>query len=312
MWQPTALHFAFLHAILAIPVSAQIDYGLVDWVTSLNGGLFNEKQEIRRIDSLDEESIIGVFATKDIKQGELLLQVPWSAIISAEANDDDDEATLECGLARNLAEEMKLGNTSQYAPFVNYLNSQPYGQIPSFWSNEGKNLLLDILGGWEGRQVAPPLVPFAWMEEWYGACGGDPNDGPATHAAMLVVQAENKVMMVPLYDFYNHQNGELYNSFMIDEPGIRESVYASRDIKAGEQIYKSYNECPECHDDYYGTAGELLLNFENHKYCLKRALIFPFSQKFFVIMDLLNRIHKNGYFYKTTWRLKSLKVTMDN
>lgn len=62
--------------------------------------------------------------------------------------------------------------------------------------------------------------------------------------------------MVPVFDMVNHRNGHWFN---IDSNSAHEgkdiTVKATRDIKAGEQLYLSYNECEDC--DYAFTyTGE--------------------------------------------------------
>ena len=62
--------------------------------------------------------------------------------------------------------------------------------------------------------------------------------------------------MVPVFDMVNHRNGHWFN---IDSNSAHEgkdiTVKATRDIKAGEQLYLSYNECEDC-DYAYTYTGE--------------------------------------------------------
>jgi hypothetical protein len=61
---------------------------------------------------------------------------------------------------------MKLGNASAYAPYVNYLLSQPHGQLPSHWSDAGKQLLYEVIGEL-GDQILPPVNPAGSIDnEW--------------------------------------------------------------------------------------------------------------------------------------------------
>jgi hypothetical protein len=254
----------FAHISL-VSSSDIVDHGLVEWLNSLEGGYFNPKQEIRREDPNpnpnDANSMVGIFAKELIEEGELLNQVPWHAIITAQGGEnevEDDESVLSCGTARNVAKEMRLGpEGSKYGPYIGYLLTQPEGQIPSAWSKEGQILLLDVLGGKADTQL-PPIDATSWLEEdWYRSCHGDSNDPFAAHAAMLVVQRADDEFMVPIYDLYNHRNGDYFNTRLTINYGVNHLMRASRTIQPGEQLHNSYNMCDECggRSEGYGTPG---------------------------------------------------------
>jgi len=59
------------------------------------------------------------------------------------------------------------------------------------------------------------------------------------------------------YDMYNHRNGNWTNTQTIAVHGIHHITRAIKDIKKGEQIYISYNQCEDCNNRQYeyGTAG---------------------------------------------------------
>jgi len=44
-----------------------------------------------------------------------------------------------CHLATKLMDEMKLGEASDYAPYIAYLETQMPGQLPANWSPQGDN-----------------------------------------------------------------------------------------------------------------------------------------------------------------------------
>lgn len=185
-----------------------IDFGMVEWLHSIEGGYFNPKQVIRREDPEDPRSVVGIFATERIQKGELLLRVPWEAIVTVESGykpideDLEEDTGLDCGTARSLAKEMKLGNQSRYAPYVSYLSRQRPGQLPSAWSEGGKALLRKLLGGTDEKPRIPPANALVWVEkDWYVNCNADKNDEFGTNVAMLVVQRADDDIMVPgMYD----------------------------------------------------------------------------------------------------------------
>jgi len=246
---------------------------LTKWLDSVDGGYFNDKQEVRPVnDGSDGNGLFyGIFAKEFIAKGDLLSEIPWEYIITAKESDkslsrnDYVDAVLKCGTARNLAKEMKQVQTlgryikdpnsaSKFGPYIQYLLDQPTGIIPSDWSLKGRRMLQDILGG--DRQTVPPVYATTWLDEdWYDDCKGDPNDELGAKAAMLVVSRGDDDLLVPVYDMYNHRNGKWYNSHMTVTRGVKYEVTARKDIQAGEQIYNSYNMCENCggRKDGYGT-----------------------------------------------------------
>jgi hypothetical protein len=262
---PVLLCFLTHASLVSSSSSSDLDHGLlIEWLTSLDGGYFNPKQDIRREDPNDPTSKFGIFAKELIEEGDLLSEVPWEAIISSEGGefeyDDDDETALSCGTARNVAREMRLGaDNSKYGPYIGYLLAQREGEIPSAWSKEGQNLLLDVLDG-KSNQEVPVVLPvdaFGWrtLSE---KCHSDKNNVLSARAAMLVVQLADDDIMVPVYDLYNHRNGDWYNTKDEIHDGVKHEMRARRTIQPGEQLYNSYNMCDECGErssEGYGTPG---------------------------------------------------------
>ena len=228
--------------------------GQIDWVRS-NGGFVSSKVQVRRIDPTDHESPLGVFAVKDIEQGEPILSIPRNCLITSEQETPD----WICDTSRNLARELRLGNESSYAPYINYLNKQPYGQLPSMWSDAGQDLLLEVTGGsrQEDDQILPPYGPVGWLDdEWRNLCdGGD--DLVEQHAFLTVIQRGWHDILIPLYDLLNHRNGKWLNTMSnsFHDPNQDVQVFASKLIQAGEQIYSSYSHCESCggRHESYGT-----------------------------------------------------------
>jgi len=242
---------------------------LTKWLDSVPGGFFNSKQETRPVSP--GSSHFGIFAKEDIAKGDLLAKIPWEYIINDEESDpslseeDFDGAVLRCGTVRNLAREMKQVQTlskyikdpnsaSKYGPYIQYLLEMPRGQIPSDWSVKGRAIFEGIVG--EAPQNLPPSFATSWIEDdFLEECNGDPKDEMGKKAATLVIARGDDDLLVPVYDMYNHRNGIWYNTHMQVNRGVNYQVTARRDIKAGEQIYNSYNMCDNCggRKDGYGT-----------------------------------------------------------
>jgi spermidine synthase/S-adenosylmethionine/arginine decarboxylase-like enzyme len=253
--------------------SEPLQVQLTKWLNSVEGGVFNTKQEVRAVndDSDGGNLFYGIFAKEFIKKGDVLARIPWEYIITDEEDDEElyeddfEDAVLKCGTARNLAREMKQVQTlgkyikdptsaSKYGPYIQYVLDQPSGIIPSAWSLKGRMMFQDVLGG--KRQSIPPNYATTWLEEdWYDDCNGDPKDELSAKAAMTVVSRADDDLLVPVYDMYNHRNGKFYNTHMKITRGESYLVSARRDIEPGEQLYNSYNMCENCggRKDGYGT-----------------------------------------------------------
>lgn len=235
------------------------DFGIFEWIHNSPGGYFNPKQEFRYEIPGDPTTTPGIYATQDIKKGEVLVKVPWSLLLKSD--DEDEVGQMCCGTVEAVAREMKLGTDSKFAPYVQYLNAQPDGQLPSAWDKPAQDLFREIVGGPSVKNTEiPPAEPTEWLEwDWYKNCEADRSDTIAAKAALLVVQRSDDAYMIPAYDMYNHRNGKKwFNTKTTTTDGEHHLTRAKRDIKAGEQIYISYNHCAECRgrDTEYGTGGK--------------------------------------------------------
>eukprot|EP00980_Cylindrotheca_fusiformis_P012889 scaffold3210_cov113-Cylindrotheca_fusiformis.AAC.1 len=235
-----------------------VDFGMSKWVNAQKNGYFNPKLEIRTIPFTNGR--MGIFAKEIVEEDEVIAHIPWSLIIGTDEeedeDDDDTDGILDCGTVRNLANELKLGEKSDYAPYINYLLAQREGQIPSTWSEKGKELLMNVLGGNRGL---PPSSAVDMLEvEWVEECKGDPTDPIAVKAAELVFSKNDVGLMVPLYDLIQHRNGEYTNTKTIVKVGKYHKTVASRPLNPGEQLYMTYDLCEDCDEEAveqgYGTS----------------------------------------------------------
>lgn len=229
---------------------------LISWLKD-SGGFFHPHLEMRRRDALDPNSYFGMFASAPIKEGEVMIRVPTSMILDSGEDEPEFNSAMVCGTVRNLAEQLRLKDKSQYAPYVNYLlETQPSGQIPSAWTDQGKKLLERVLEGEnDDDALLPPHEPVSWLDEWYNDCDGS-RDPLEEYAALLVIQRSWDDLLIPVFDMMSHRNGEWWNtgSNLLHE-GEPATVFARRDIEAGEEIYTTYNHCEDCAARYetYGT-----------------------------------------------------------
>jgi spermidine synthase len=85
----------------------------------------------------------------------------------------------------------------------------------------------------------PPVNPISWVyQDWHQYCNGGQNE-LEEHAAIVVLSHAFGGSMIPLVDMLNHREKQWLN-IKIKHKKETLSVYASRHIYSGEQIYQSY------------------------------------------------------------------------
>ena len=233
-------------AVAAAAASEPIDHAQnqVKWVLA-NGGYFNPKLEFHHLDPDDpSSSSSGLFVNDDVTEGEVLMIIPQKCLLKS----SEDDETLEsiCDTVRNLVAQYKLGEEGHYWPYVRYIMDERHREdLPSEWSKEGRELLESIIPA----EVLPEFN--ATDVSFVANCEVDPDEedtGPLEEFAHLAVLRRSwDDIMVPLFDMVNHRNGRWTN---VESNSIHEDkdirVYAIRDIEAGEQLHRSYNECIDC------------------------------------------------------------------
>ena len=161
--------------------SDQINHGLaqVEWVKS-QGGFVSDTVEIRRLNPGENPPSYGVFALEEIQSDETLLEIPRSCLITT-YNDN------LCETIDLLARQLKRSKFA--SPFVQYMKSQPLGQLPGLFSEQGKELLTDITWEFDEEEQAweERLAPEAMVDpSWIGCRGGQYATYEDALAAMLV------------------------------------------------------------------------------------------------------------------------------
>lgn len=253
---------------------------LIEWMESKDSGYINPQVQIRRWDPTDANSYFGAFANAPIRKDELLIKIPREITIQlpTEAQNWTYQDTV-CDLAWTFKHEFELGDESAYAPYINYLKSQPKRQLPAVWTPAGQHLLTQVQGDLnmngvgsytDGKEIA------SWIWEWFeDDCMNSKDDAAGDNATAseslnpyflaLATQRGYDYAMLPIYDMLNHHNGKNKIN-TITRPSIFHSdgfgVYALRDLQAGEELFYSYHGCPDCGDSlsYWGTP-EMLRDF---------------------------------------------------
>lgn len=231
----------------------------LSWFNAL-GGKLNKKVDILKTNVDDPNSNLGFFAGQEIYGRELIVSIPRSAMLTADIDESTEliESSLPCETAFKLIKEMDRGSASRYSPYMKLLKNKKYGKLPSSWSEEGKQLLKDVVGD------LPPDDLTTWIEhEWHEECKGD-KDTEKEDAALMLVSHGVDYTMIPMFDIMNHRNGNYLNTENDSVFGDKDEIQvrATRRILEGEQIYTSYNMCMDCDNrkEYYGTP-EILRDY---------------------------------------------------
>jgi spermidine synthase len=247
---------------------------LTSWLRR-NGGYFNLKLEIRRVDPKDPTSAFGMFAKKDIQAKERLIEIPADLIIEPrfefEVEDNEEVKYFHeiehfeslCELTQTLIAEMELGDDSEFAAYLNYLKQKDLSMIPVMWSEPGKELMRLIANeAYAAEMSSPPFGAVDWMDSFFNAGCIDEDDEFEKRVAALVFSralGTDEMVLVPVLDMINHSNkeeeGNVESTSVVTDAFVH--VKALKDIKAGDQLFLSYNNCVDCKDKDLGTAEML-------------------------------------------------------
>jgi len=280
--------FRFPHSLLLLASSVALSLSVAQpavedtraqHVNELNhwfegkGGFIDPRVEIRRWDSNDPTSYYGVFVNAPVQQNELLVRIPGEIKIQIDedTSDWDDNETI-CELAWLLKEEYEKNEDSEYLPYINYLKSQSFGQIPAAWSPSGQHLLNHVQGQLNltfDDKVTQPEEITSWIQKTFTDECFVNETRTATGSLnpfyiAMVTQRGFERALIPIYDMLNHYNGGKINTVtdasIFDEDGF--GMLALRDLEVGEELFYSYDGCPEYCDlvDRWGTP-EILRDF---------------------------------------------------
>eukprot|EP00546_Thalassionema_frauenfeldii_P020721 CAMPEP_0178896642 /NCGR_PEP_ID=MMETSP0786-20121207/1294_1 /TAXON_ID=186022 /ORGANISM="Thalassionema frauenfeldii, Strain CCMP 1798" /LENGTH=353 /DNA_ID=CAMNT_0020567083 /DNA_START=76 /DNA_END=1134 /DNA_ORIENTATION=+ len=254
---------------------------LIDWVRS-KGGYWNPKQELR-----SEDGLYGVFSTQDINEGEILASIPWSSVIEVPFRKDRFD---NCDIVERLAKEMEKGDESNYSLYVQELvqtAKQHSKLLPSYWTAQGQELLLKIIG----NGALPPLDPFLLKNKWKQSC-----EHISKEATLLVLTHGESFGMVPITDKYNSRGGNYTGAFFSIEgqDELALEIRAYRNVKAGEQIFTDYRD--------YGKVGtaELLRDYGFIEFYPQRW-IFPDQE---IAFDIIRKKKMTVH-----WRRRVMQYT---
>jgi hypothetical protein len=242
-----------------IPIEEHAE-ALISWLNK-EGGYVHPNLQMRHVDPSDPTSYLGLFVDDFIPEGEVILRVPRNMVLDSTEKNPDVEA-MNCKTVRNLINQIKLKDESKYAPYVNFLTDTQLPSIPVAWSQAGKDLLNRVIGNGNNlmEEQLPPYSPPEWLKYWHEECNGS-DDPLEEYAALFLIHRNWDDLMIPIFDTMNHGNGHWVNTNSSDvhDTRIDVEVKASKDIKANEQLYMSYNRCETCGNRIYEYGTDQIL-----------------------------------------------------
>jgi hypothetical protein len=249
------------------------DDEVLNWVLQ-KGGYWNPKQYVGLQDP--KIGLRGVLAREHISEDEVLVKIPWDAVITPfyeRRNDGRDGVSktttspiwdeslggstlhphdrrfANCDMAIRLQEELTTIEESPYAIYVSELQKtaqEHYNLLPAHWSQGGQDLLSTVLGiqkDDETRQVLqalPPIDMFYDEFPWKSTC----ERLTSKDAVLMVMTHGEEFGMVPVTDKYNSRGGSHEGAYFrhagSTNTNVALEIRASRDLEPGEPITTTY------------------------------------------------------------------------
>ncbi|CAJ1930997.1 unnamed protein product [Cylindrotheca closterium] len=248
----------------AVDAALALATKVVESLKATKDAIVSDKLEVRRVDPSDWTSDFYLFATENIEEDELLLQIPPEAYLLVDSDDYEDGM---CDLKNAFLEQIhkadgkgSSASTALFADYIAYLKltlDQILPRMPSLWSAKGKALL-------DGMLQDPSIdddntLPPHGATEFFNLECLDATDPDDILAMATALGRGWDVAITPVYDFIKHDNRE--EKINVENTSLRSSgktgftVKASDPIAKGEHLYHSFDRCIDCGDapEVWGT-----------------------------------------------------------
>ncbi|KAL8521766.1 hypothetical protein ACS0TY_012061 [Phlomoides rotata] len=208
----------------------------------------------------------GIYASENIKKGDCLLKIPFSVQLAQDNLPPEINSLLGNNLDRVtkvalvILQEKKLGQDSEWAPYISRLPLPDDMHSSVFWSDEELEMirpscLYDETLRYK-KLIERDFLAVKSVVDRFPSRFQDPTLEEFTYAYQLVKSRAWKcerggVSMIPFADFINHCNTS-ESDFFSDERRQCSVIVADRDFAAGEEVVMRYGK--------YGNAT-LLLGF---------------------------------------------------
>ncbi|MED6168440.1 hypothetical protein PIB30_011606 [Stylosanthes scabra] len=196
-----------------------------------------------------------LFASKAIKTGDCILKVPYKVQITADnlpakiKSLISEEVANIAKLAVVLLIERKLGQDSQWNPYISCLpwQGEPHNTI--FWNESELEMIRQSSVYWETinqmSQTERDFLAIRPIFECFGQSFGDITYKDFMHACTLVGSrawgSTNGLSLIPFADFVNH-DGNSEAIVMSDDDKQLSEVTSDRDYAPGEQVLIRYGK----------------------------------------------------------------------
>jgi len=294
------------------PTSSTTTNALLEWFGGYKGTFYDSARQTVLTGPTEQDDIAApsstsqrmyTVASQDIEKGAILAIIPSSIVLTGRDDDDDDpplseeaqimkeSAHFDCDTLYVVWDELAKGDESTFVPYLNHIQQQSR-KLPSQYSQQGKELLWEILEGDDGVMLLDHPVQYQ-IWDYAELCDGK-NRAKDSYDFKLGAQAAVWVQqfavlnrfphhfdsLIPLVDLYPHRNGHYTNVEIQINPNEEEennnndeeryaTIVAIRDITKGERLHLSLNECPQCRDALaarddidFGTPGKYYSNKE--------------------------------------------------
>lgn len=189
-------------------------------------------------------TVRGIFATEPIEADKTLIEAPRELQICG----------THCSVTRRLHEEYALGEESAWWPYIEVLKQHDVNAIPLFWK-ENEQAWLNGAGS---RQE--------WaLDHTSTFCGFEFNEHSTWIVGVVSARSANvndEICLVPVYDMFNHRNGQTWNSAPVVTPEQGVQLVSFGSIEEGDQVFNSFGSSTSNLYWQYGFVEQLAQSWD--------------------------------------------------
>lgn len=249
---------------------------VIDWSRS-QGAYINENVEIRSLGG----TLSGLFAKEPLEEGTVVSRIPWHLIVQTSEEEEDDRW---CNTILEAHEVI----TNPTTPYEEYLSKRSRHHVPSFWSEQGQEMLLELIG-----DGIPTLGFQYFIRDWLlDACSGNNDDDDENnddddneHDDEDSVAGSNEEE--DEYDDDDENNDDEHDEHNDDD----EDAYVAGDDNNDEEYEHDNNE----NNAFITRKNDILMTerYLDALYLIMTRAEGPETSHFIPYHDLIN--HRNGH-----------------
>mmetsp|Transcript_20424 Transcript_20424/g.50082 ORF Transcript_20424/g.50082 Transcript_20424/m.50082 type:complete len:436 (+) Transcript_20424:80-1387(+) len=213
-----------------------------------------------------------------------------------EDEDEDNKVSKDyqnhiCKLAWALRDEYDEEEESDYYPYIKYLQFlQPtLRQLPAMFSTAGQHLLLQTQRDTDirtltGFEEPNDMVMWPWRVYEEDCIQDEEDEGNSLSPYFLAMAVQHgfEHAFIPFYDLVMHHSMKAKINVFTKPSIFGEQdfgIYALRDLEPGEELFRSYRDCNDCHTDRGYSLGtpEMLRDY---------GFVEPYPHTFHFVGDI--------------------------